>query len=46
MYINDIVNGLQNDIKHFADDTSISSAVNDKDEAAASLNQDLERVSL
>ena len=44
--INDIVEGLQNDIKLFADDTSIFSVVKDKDEAAASLNQDLERVSL
>ena len=46
VYINDIVEGLQNDIKLFADDTSIFSVVKNKDEAAASLNQDLERVSL
>ena len=46
VYINDIVEGLQNDIKLVADDTSIFSVVKDKDEAAASLNQDLERVSL
>lgn len=46
VYINDIVEGLENDIKLFADDTSIFSVVKDKDEAAASLNQDLERVSL
>jgi len=37
---------LQNDIKLFADDTSIYSVVKDKDEAAANLNQDLERVNL
>ena len=38
VYINDIVDGLQNDIKRFADDTSIYSVVKDKDEAAANLN--------
>ena len=46
VYINDIVDGLQNDIKLFVDDTSIYSIVKDKDEAAANLNQDLERVNL
>ena len=46
VYINDIVDGLQNDIQLFADDTSIYSVVKDKDEAAANLNQDLERVNL
>jgi len=46
VYINDIVDDLQNDIKLFADDTSIYSVVKDKDEAAANLNQDLERVNL
>ena len=44
IYINDIVQGLQNDIKLFADDTSIFTVVKDKDEAAASLNQGLGRV--
>ena len=44
--INDIVEGLQNDIKLFADDTFIFSVAQDKDEAAARLNQNLERVSL
>ena len=46
VYINDIVDGLKNNIKLFADDTSIYSVVKDKDEAAANLNQDLERVNL
>ena len=46
VYINDIVEGLQNEIKIFADDSFIFSVVKDKDEAAASLNQGLERVSL
>ena len=46
LYINDIVDGLQNVIKLFADDTSIYSVVKDRDGAAANLNQDLERVSL
>ena len=46
VYINDIVKGLQNDIKLFADDTSIFSVVKEKDEAAASLNQDLEKLNL
>ena len=43
MYINDIVKGLQNDIKLFADDTSIFSVVKEKDEASMSLYQDLEK---
>ena len=46
VYINDLVDGVQSDIKLFADDTSIFSAVKDKDEATESLNQDLERVRL
>ena len=37
---------MHNDIKPFADDTSIFSVVKDKDEATESLNQDLERVRL
>ena len=43
MYINDIVKGLQTDIKLFADDTSIFSVVKEKDEAALSLYRDLEK---
>ena len=46
VYINDIVDGLQNDIKLFVDDNSIYTVVKNKDEAAANLNQDLERVNL
>ena len=46
VYINDIVKGLQNDIKRFADYTSIFSVGKEKDEAAASLNQDLETLNL
>ena len=37
MHINVIVEGLQNDTKLFADDTSISSVVKEKEEAAGSL---------
>ena len=46
VYINDLVDGVQNDIKLFADDTSIFTVVKDKDEATETLNQDLERVRL
>ena len=46
VYINDLVDGVHNDIKLFADDTSIFSIVKDKDEATETLNQDLERVRL
>ena len=44
VYINDLVDGVHNDIKLFADDTSIFLVVKDKDEATETLNQDLERV--
>ena len=46
VYINDLVDGVHNDIKLFADDTYIFSVVKDKDEATETLNQDLERVRL
>ena len=46
LYINDIVDSLQNDIKLFADDTFMFLVVKDIDEAAANLSQDLEMVSL
>ena len=37
VYIDDIVEGFQNDIKHFAHDTAIFSVVREEDEAAAVL---------
>ena len=46
VYISDIVDGLQNHIRLFAEDTSTYWVVKDKDEAAASFNQNLERVIL
>ena len=46
VYISGITDGLQNDIRLFADGTSFYSVGKDKDEATANLNQDLEKVSL
>ena len=43
IYINDIVNIIESVIKLFADDTSLSLALNNLDSRAEILNHDLER---
>ena len=43
IYINDIVNTIQSVIKLFADDTSLSLALNNSDSRAKILNHDLEK---
>ena len=45
IYINDLPNGLQSDVKMFADDTCLFSLIKDKDESANDLNSDLEKIS-
>ena len=44
IYINDISNNLQSDIKLFADDTSIFSVVNDPNSSAMAINDDLLKI--
>ena len=44
LYINDIVNDIQADIRLFADDTSLSVTVDDIPESAATLNSDLSKI--
>ena len=45
IYINDLPNGLKSNAKLFADDTSLFSIVNDKNESANILNNDLSLIS-
>ena len=44
IYINDIVNNIESVIKLFADDTSLSLALNNPDSRAEILNHDLEKI--
>ena len=44
IYINDIVNNIESVIKLFADDTSLSLALNIPDSRAEILNHDLEKI--
>ena len=44
IYINDIVNNIESVIKLFADDTSLSLALNNLDSRAELLNHDLEQI--
>ena len=44
IYINDIVNNIESVIKLFADDTSLSLALNNPDSRAEILNHDLETI--
>lgn len=44
IYINDIVEGIESNIKLFADDTSMSLALNNPDIRAEILNSDLEKI--
>ena len=44
IYINDIVNNIESVIKLFADDTSLSLALNNPDSRAEILNHDLEQI--
>ena len=44
IYINDIVNNIESVIKLFADDTSLSLALNNSDSRAEILNHDLEQI--
>ena len=44
IYINDIVNNIESVIKLFADDTSLSLALNNPDSPAEILNHDLEKI--
>ena len=44
IYINDIVNNIESVIKLFADDTSLSLALNNPDARAEILNHDLEQI--
>ena len=46
VYINDLADNLNCDIKMFADDTSLFSVVNDPEISALNLNEDLETVKL
>ena len=45
IYINDLSNGINSDVKLFADDTSIFSTVYDPNTTADSLNKDLQKIS-
>ena len=45
IYINDLPNGLKSNAKLFADDTSLFTIVNDKNESAKILNSDLSVIS-
>ena len=44
IYINDLSDGLKNECKLFADDTSLFSVVNDINTSASDLNEDLEKI--
>ena len=46
VYINDLVDTVDSDVKIFADDTSLFSVVRDEAITAQQLNRDLERVRL
>ena len=46
VYINDLVDNVDSDVKMFADDTSLFSVVGDETITAEQLNRDLERVRL
>ena len=46
VYINDIVENVNCDVKIFADDTSLFSVVKDEGKTADEMNSDLERVRL
>ena len=46
VYINDLVENVDSDVKMFADDTSLFSVVYDEATTAQQLNRDLERVRL
>ena len=46
VYINDIVENLNCDVKIFADDTSLFSVVKDEWKTADEMNSDLQRVRL
>ena len=46
IYINDISDGLESDVKLFADDTSLFSTVIDPNVSALSLNNDLRKINL
>ena len=45
VYINDLPQGLQSDVKMFADDTCLFSIIQDKTSSANALNSDLEKIS-
>ena len=45
IYINDLPNELQSDVKLFADDTCLFSVIKDKIDSANELNSDLEKIS-
>ena len=44
IYINDLPDGLQSDVKMFADDTCLFSIINDKTNSANDLNSDLQKI--
>ena len=44
MYINDLPDGLQSDVKMFADETCLFSIIKDKTNSANELNADLEKI--
>ena len=46
IFINDIPKGIQSNIKHFADDTSIFSVMKSKISASVTLNENLNLISL
>ena len=46
IYINDLTNNLQSDVKLFADDTSLSTVVENETVSAQNMNRDLEKISL
>ena len=46
VYIDDIVENLNCDVKIFSDDTSLFSVVKDETKAADEINSDLDRVQL
>ena len=45
MYINDLLGGLKSYVKLFADDTSLSSVVKNKEESGSDLTNDLDMIS-
>ena len=45
IYINDLTDGISSIVKLFADDTSLLSIVQNKNNSASQLNNDLDRVS-